>query len=305
MSNQNKPIRSMTGFARVRKTTDNGELAVSVKSLNHRTLDVRLWGSQETEPCEVALRQLIARHVARGHLEVRVSLPPAASAMNSTLNMDQLRGYTDAIRAAASELRLAADPDLNVLVRLPGVIGSAGEASAQSLAPQVEETLLEAMRQALAELNACREREAAHLVVEIRTRCESIRKTALKIESLRERVVPFLKKRLSERMGELLSGAGVDPQRLAQEAAFLAERSDISEELDRLKVHAGQLTEILDQGGEVGKRLDFLLQEMQREANTILSKAGGAGELGLRITDLALAAKANIEKIREQALNLE
>jgi uncharacterized protein (TIGR00255 family) len=103
----------------------------------------------------------------------------------------------------------------------------------------------------------------------------------------------------------LLRGAGIEPQRLAQEAALLAERSDISEELIRLKTHAAQLEKLLDASGEVGKRLDFLLQEMNREANTILSKTGGLGDLGLTITDLALAAKAEIDKLREQSLNLE
>jgi uncharacterized protein (TIGR00255 family) len=106
-------------------------------------------------------------------------------------------------------------------------------------------------------------------------------------------------------MDELLAGAAVDPQRLAQEAALAADRSDIAEELMRLKTHAVQLDAMLAAGGEVGKRLDFLLQEMNREANTTLSKTGGLGDLGLTITELALAAKSEIDKIREQALNLE
>ena len=109
-------------------------------------------------------------------------------------------------------------------------------------------------------------------------------------------------KRLKERLRELLRGAGIEPQRLAQEAAMLADRSDISEELIRLKIHAGAAGRAAECGGEVGKKLDFLLQEMNRETNTILSKTGGLGELGLTITDLALAAKAEIEKIREQSL---
>ncbi|MGA3188892.1 MAG: DUF1732 domain-containing protein, partial [Bryobacteraceae bacterium] len=104
---------------------------------------------------------------------------------------------------------------------------------------------------------------------------------------------------------ELLKGIQIDPQRLAQEAAILADRSDIGEELARLRIHAAQLTGLLDHGGEIGKKLDFLLQEMNRETNTILSKTSGAGEAGLKITELALSAKACIEKVREQSLNLE
>ena len=106
-------------------------------------------------------------------------------------------------------------------------------------------------------------------------------------------------------MKDLLRGVGLEPQRLAQEAALLADRSDISEELVRLKTHADQVEKLLNAGGEIGKRLDFLLQEMNRESNTVLSKTGGLGDLGLTITDLALAAKSEIDKIREQSLNLE
>src|SRR5262249_5178621 len=111
--------------------------------------------------------------------------------------------------------------------------------------------------------------------------------------------------RLTERLSDLLRNAPLEPQRLAQEAAVLADRSDIGEEIERLKIHSRQLDEILEQGGEVGKKLDFLLQEMNRESNTILYKTNGIGEIGLKITEVALAAKGAIEKIREQALNLE
>ncbi len=125
------------------------------------------------------------------------------------------------------------------------------------------------------------------------------------MERIRGTAQAAFQARLSDKLRELLKGVQVDPQRLAQEAAILADRSDIGEELARLKIHSGQLGELLDGGGEVGKKLDFLLQEMNRETNTILSKTSGAGEAGLRITGLALAAKASIEKVREQSLNLE
>ena len=134
--------------------------------------------------------------------------------------------------------------------------------------------------------------------------CE-IRGLVTRMDEIRAGAVPAFQKRLSEKLADLLRGVSVDPQRLAQEAAILADRSDISEELTRLRTHAGHLDGILSGGGEAGKRLDFLLQEMNREANTILSKTGGLGDLGLTMTDLALAAKAEIDKIREQSLNLE
>ncbi|HYO83854.1 MAG TPA: DUF1732 domain-containing protein, partial [Bryobacteraceae bacterium] len=106
-------------------------------------------------------------------------------------------------------------------------------------------------------------------------------------------------------LSELLDGSGLDPPRLVQEAALLADRSDVGEEIERLRIHSGQLEDILRGGDEVGKKLDFLLQEMNRETNTILSKTNGLGGAALRITELAVAAKSDIEKVREQALNLE
>ncbi len=128
---------------------------------------------------------------------------------------------------------------------------------------------------------------------------------AAEVELIREGASAAFQSRMAERLKELLKGAQVEPQRLAQEAAILADRSDIGEELVRLRIHAAQLAELLNGGGEVGKKLDFLLQEMNRETNTILSKTGGIGDAGLRITELALGAKAAVEKVREQSLNLE
>jgi uncharacterized protein (TIGR00255 family) len=128
------------------------------------------------------------------------------------------------------------------------------------------------------------------------------------METIRADAPEVFQHRLAERLKDLLKnaqGVQIDPQRLAQEAAILADRSDIGEELARLKIHSGQLAALLEAGGESGKKIDFLLQEMNRETNTILSKTTGAGEIGLKITELALAAKAAIEKIREQSLNLE
>ena len=155
------------------------------------------------------------------------------------------------------------------------------------------------------ELNAFRAREGAEIGAEMRTHNARVAAVAEEMERIRVGAAGAFQARLSERLKELLKGAQIDPQRLAQEAAILADRSDIGEELARLKIHSAQLAALLEAGGEVGKKLDFLLQEMNRETNTILSKTNGAGEAGLKITELALEAKAAIEKIREQSLNLE
>jgi uncharacterized protein (TIGR00255 family) len=170
---------------------------------------------------------------------------------------------------------------------------------------EVSKALIDAADEAVMALNAARAREGAATVQEVNDRCRTIRNLVERMVAIRAGAVPAFQSRLRDRLSDLLGGAGVDSQRLAQEAAILADRSDISEELLRLSTHTAQLEQMLAGGGEVGKRMDFLLQEMNREANTVLSKTGGLGDLGLTITDLALAAKSEIDKIREQALNLE
>jgi uncharacterized protein (TIGR00255 family) len=154
-------------------------------------------------------------------------------------------------------------------------------------------------------LNECREREGDELRAALEKEVDAIAGQAHRIAEIRKEALPYFHQRLQERLTELLNGIIVDEARLATEAAIITDRSDIGEELTRLVIHTEELRRMLSEGGEVGKRLDFLLQEMNRETNTILSKTSGIGDAGLTITNLALATKANIEKIREQSLNLE
>ena len=158
---------------------------------------------------------------------------------------------------------------------------------------------------ALDELDRAREREAAGIVEEMMRRSQAIDAGLDRIEELRCGLTQSLAERLAQKLSELLKGIGLDPQRVLQEAALLADRSDISEEVQRLRAHNRQLRALLASSGELGKKLDFLLQEMNREANTTVSKTSGIGESGLTITDLGLSLKAEIEKIREQGMNLE
>jgi uncharacterized protein (TIGR00255 family) len=293
----------MTGFARVRRPLGEGELVVSLKSLNHRGLDVHIHAPSAVDPFESAIRAAVKERVLRGHVEVRVSLPQAASnGSAAVLNHALLEEYLRAFREAAEQHGLDSKPDLNAALRLPGMFTESGEAEAP---PDAAPALRVALQQALEELNAFRAREGAEIAAEMRAHNSQVAAAAEQMEKIREGATAAFQNRLSERLKELLKGAQVDPQRLAQEAAILADRSDIGEELARLKIHSAQLAALLDLGGEVGKKLDFLLQEMNRETNTILSKTGGIGDAGLKITELALAAKAAIEKVREQSLNLE
>lgn len=294
-------VRSMTGYASVHRTLEGAELTLSVKALNHRGLDVHVHLPPELERFEPALRAVVRQHVRRGHLQIQVRLIGLRRSSPVVLNLALLDAYITAFRRAAAVHGFQGEPDLNAALRLPGMF----EIVETEPGREMEACLVEALQQALMLLNEQRDREGRATAVELAARNAAIREAALRMEELRDRVAPAIQARLQQRIQELLGGAELDPQRLAQEVAYLVERSDISEELSRLKVHAAQLEELLEAGGEIGKKLDFLLQEMHRETNTILSKTSGAGEPGLAITELALAAKAEIEKIREQALNLE
>jgi uncharacterized protein (TIGR00255 family) len=298
------PIRSMTGFARVSRSTPSGELTLSIKTVNHRGLDMHFHIPLELDGAEPALRAAIRKRVVRGHVQLQVFFRRNATATGGTaINETLLRTWLETFRDVAERFDVESKPDLNQALRLPGML----EVSA-GLPPEVESLEAEVMAAtaaAIEELDAFRVREGAAIETEIRLRAASLRDLVRGMEEIRSRALPYFHQRLRDRLGEMLNGAAIDPARIAQEAAILAERSDISEELVRLKTHADQTDALLTAEGETGKKLDFLLQEMNRETNTILSKTGGLGETGLTLTDLGLAAKAEIDRIREQSLNIE
>jgi uncharacterized protein (TIGR00255 family) len=292
----------MTGYARVRKEIPQGELVLSLKSVNHRGLDLHFHLPNEFDSVENDVRAVVKSGVARGHVQIHAALTRTVVGDAIPLNRAMLRAYMAAFREGAQLYAIQAQPDLNSALRIPGMISAGDE---EELGEAVTKALLEAAADAVALLNVGREREGAATALEMRQRCQNIRGLVSRMEEIRAGAVGAFQKRLREKLADLLKGAGIEPQRLAQEAAILADRSDIAEELMRLRTHTAQLESMLSGEGEIGKRLDFLLQEMNREANTVLSKTGGLGDLGLTITDLALSAKSEIDKIREQSLNLE
>jgi uncharacterized protein (TIGR00255 family) len=292
----------MTGFARVTRTIPQGEVAFSLKSVNHRGLDLHFHMPPELDALENDIRAVVKKGVARGHIQVHLTLHHTSGSGQATWNQELLDAYLRAFYEAARQYQLEGKPDLNSALRLPGMITTDDAAEAGE---DVTQAILQIAEQTVTALNEFRMREGEALAAEIRQRRRNISDLVDRMQEIRAGAVPAFHKRLCEKLSELLKGGGIDPQRLAQEAALLADRSDIAEELVRLRTHAAHLGEMLDAGGEIGKRLDFLLQEMNRESNTILSKTGGLGELGLTITDLALSAKSEIDKIREQSLNLE
>jgi uncharacterized protein (TIGR00255 family) len=292
----------MTGFAQVRKPSGEGEIAVSLKSVNHRGLDLHFHLPPELDAIENDIRTVIKNACARGHIQVQVTWTRTTGGTVG-LNKPLLAAWLEAFREAMQLYPFPnQQPDLNAALRIPGMLNGG---TGPELGEEFVQSVMESVEEALAALNQFREREGEAMAVEMRQRCQTVAGLAANIEGIRAGATPAFQKRLREKLADLLGGAGTDPQRLAQEAAILADRSDVAEELVRLKTHTAQLAAILDGTGEVGKRLDFLLQEMNREANTILSKTGGLGDLGLKITDMALAAKSEIDKIRELSLNLE
>jgi uncharacterized protein (TIGR00255 family) len=293
-------IRSMTGFAQV-KGQIHAQLgfSLSLKSVNHRFLDVHFRLPSGTDSLEMQLRKLLKQRIARGHVDVSLSLERAA-ADGFALNRTLVAGYVAAFRDAATEFKIAAEPDLNSILRMPGAI----EAAADAPAEEVEKAVLAKVEEALDRLDQMRAEEGGGIATELRGRMQQLQEASLDVERHRRSVLQNYRDRLQSRMQELL-GSGPEPERLMQEAALLADRSDIQEEIARLQAHIKQFLALLDGGGELGKKLDFLLQEMNREANTLLSKTSGLAGEALRITECGLAMKAEIEKSREQVQNLE
>ena len=299
------PIYSMTGFARVSgRVRDVLSWNLSLKSVNHRFLDLHMRLPAGAEPLEMRLRRLLKEKVLRGHLEVTLSvdrgLRPSAH-----FDRDLLQGYIAAFRAAASESALQQQPDLNAIFRLPGVLTGEARFSEEEI-QALEEDVAEQIGRLVDALNLMRGQEGASLARELAATMERLDSAVSQVAHMRQEVQRAYFERISQRISGLLNGhAGIDRDRVLQEAAMLAERSDVEEEVTRLRTHIQHFHSLLEAGGEMGKKLDFLLQEMNREANTLLSKTGGVSGNGQRITDLGLGMKSEIEKAREQVQNLE
>ena len=294
------PLRSMTGFAQVKgQVSPELGFTLSLKSVNHRFLDVHFRLPADSDALEMKLRRLLKEKLARGHLELSLNLERGGGESLS-LNRQIVGGYIQAFRAAAAEFGLAAEPDLNAIMRIPGAL----DAAALPADGAVEASVLGKVEEVLERLNQMREEEGRGIERELRDRMEHVQHAGKEIEKHRHAVLQGYVGRLKNRMQELI-GTQAEPERILQEAALLVDHSDIQEELVRLETHVKHFLSQLDQKGEVGKKLDFLLQEMNREANTLLSKTSGLAGEALDITQMGLAIKADIEKAREQVQNVE
>jgi uncharacterized protein (TIGR00255 family) len=301
-------IRSMTGYSTAQKEESGFSASASVKSTNHRYLDLQLRYPAGLEPLEPQLRRLVKERVARGHLEMTIALDRGGAA-GLQINRGLLDAYVAAFRQLREEFGLTSEPDVLALLRVPGMVSAGNGQLAPEELEQARGILAQVVGEALTRLNEMRAREGESLEKDMRGRLERLESLCGAIEELARNVPSFYQRKLQSRVKELAqelpAGAAVDSARLAQEVAYLASRSDITEELTRFRSHLLQAGQLLDAGDEVGKKLDFLLQEMNREANTLLSKTTDVPEVGLEVARQAIEMKTEIEKLREQGQNIE
>lgn len=297
----------MTGFARVSGTVnDYLRFTLTLKSINHRYLDLQMRMPTNFDELEMQLRKRLKERLLRGHVDVTLQMEREAKT-DLQLNNALAAAYMNAARQAVTEHGLTGKLDVNAFLRMPGALTADSNSSADD-AQRASAAVLAVLDDAIAQLNVMRGAEGAALVAEMTAGMERIAAAAEEVAGLRDDVRRAYFERMQQRITELLQ-AGMQEmtqQRILEEAAVLAERSDVEEEIVRLRTHVQHFIGLLKAGGELGKKLDFLLQELNREANTLLSKTSGAAAgNGLRITELGLGIKSEIEKVREQVQNLE
>lgn len=298
------PIYSMTGFARVQvRVRDQLNYTLSLKSVNHRFLDVQLRLPPGMDALEMELRRALKDHLVRGHVELTLSVERGAQ-QSGGYNRELVANYLAAFSAAREEHALTGQPDLNSILRLPGVLQAESRGNGDEDVTALAESVQKEIGPLLGHLKTMRAREGEALEAILHSSLDRLAEAVEGVGQLRPEVEQRYQERLTQRL-MAATGNEFNRQRLLEEVAVLVDRSDIAEELGRMNTHIGHFRELLAAGGEVGKKLDFLLQEMNREANTLLSKTGGVGGKGTRITELGLAMKAEIEKAREQIQNVE
>jgi uncharacterized protein (TIGR00255 family) len=298
------PIYSMTGFARTQvRVHDQLVYTLSLKSVNHRFLDIQLRLPSGLDALEMEVRRAIKESLVRGHVELALSVDRSTT-QKAGYNRELVAGYLDAFRSARDEFSIAGEPDLNAILRMPGALQNDNRSNGEEDPSLLSESVLQQVGPLLEELKTMRAREGNALKTILQASLDRLAEATEGVASLRTEVEQRYQERLTQRL-IAATGNEFNRQRLLEEVAVLVDRSDIAEELARMTTHIAHFRELLSASGEIGKKLDFLLQEMNREANTLLSKTGGVGGKGTRITELGLAMKAEIEKAREQIQNVE
>ena len=292
-------MKSMTGHGRGEAAQDGFKISVEVSSVNRKQSEIAVSLPREFEPLEAQMRDEINRLISRGRTNVRVTMHAAdPEVVRAHVNFTVAKSYARELRRLAKELNIAADVSLDLIVRGPGVLETPAEVSdAEVFWPAVKK----ALDKALAGLVKMREKEGTHLAKDLRQRLDLIKHAVSEVEQQ----APAVTVRYREQLRERIKSAGLesispDDERISKEVALFADRSDISEELTRLHSHFKQFDDYLKSAEPVGRTLDFLTQEMNREINTIGSKANDS-----LISRHVVTVKAEFEKIREQIQNLE
>lgn len=291
-------MKSMTGFGKGFFEAAEFTVTAEIRTVNNRFLDIHMRLPQEYAAQETRLKKQIQAALKRGRVDLTLTVTQTQEARFEA-NLPLIRGYVGALRQAQESTGVDGMLDLSLIARLPGAIQPATGNTERD--EQMVEGIVSALAQALENLETMRLTEGEELAAEILRRLNLITVLSTEIEASAASVVDLYRQKLERRMTELLRDLGeLDPVRLAQEAAYVAERSDIAEEVARLNSHLSQFKTLLTQPSEAGKQMDFLTQEMNREANTMLSKSGD-----LKISQAALAIKMEVEKIKEQVQNVE
>jgi uncharacterized protein (TIGR00255 family) len=292
-------IRSMTGYATIGFTAEESAVSIEIRSVNSRSLDLALRVTPGDTGIEERVRALISGRLARGRVEVKIQIGPAQGAAGAVdVDLVRARAVMAALTRLREEFAFTAEPSLELLVGCGGVLRTAEALTdAERLWPAIEAGL----KRALDDLEAMRLREGGHLARDLQARLAQVAAALQEIAARSEGLTALIQQRLKERMALITRGVvEVDPARLAQEAAFLADRSDISEEIVRAESHLRQVRDTMDAPEPAGRKLNFLLQELNREFNTMGSKIGDA-DASHRVVDV----KSELEKMREQVQNIE
>lgn len=289
----------MTGFGRGEFLGEDFNVSAEIKTVNNRFLDINLRLLNELQPLEADIKKLVSERLSRGRVDLNLQYERNADVVYE-LNKPLISGYISALKDIKDEFSLEGEPDMNYIARLPNALLTKKD----DLSKNFSEGIRQAISNALDSLEKMRQIEGKSLQKDLETLLQNIEKQLPLIEKESENVTEEYFERLQKKIENLLSKSDsqieIDQARLAQEAAYLADKSDISEELIRLKSHIEQFYTIMKEDDAVGKRLDFLTQEFNREANTIASKTQN-----LTVKEAALTIKAEIEKIREQVQNIE
>ena len=298
-------ILSMTGFGSSRVESDNVSISVEAKTVNHRYLDLHIRLPSEFQNLEPVVRKAVSSKLRRGRADLFIKIERTRSDVRIDADPALISAYVDLVQDLQSKFPISGELTVEAVSKLPGAIQVSGEDPSKEEKDATVGSMEKATLKALDELCQMRAKEGEALVADLKSRLETIRQNLGTIRECATRLLEHYRELLVKRVAELAPNLTVDSNRLEVEALIHAEKSDIAEEVTRLDSHLDQFGAVLSKDAEAGKRLDFLLQEMNREVSTILSKTSGLNQTGTSIGEAGINIKVEIDKLREQVQNIE